>query len=123
MTLTITSQEGHYNLFQPSEKSITTYITVRDAAGEVLLHTNVTTDELIEEEWPDQVVDQVVELIEDNFKRYLFSTARPEQKALRDFILENCEEIVRGNRERLLKSLRTQRENINRKIRILEEAQ
>jgi len=98
MRLTINSHEGCYNWVNPSEESIMTYICIYDDANKILRKLSTITDDFITDNDPDYIAD----LIEEEQKKYLFSTNTEKCLEMAEFIRANSLDILLGNKRYII---------------------
>lgn len=94
MRLTVNSNEGHYNWANFSEKSIMTYICIYDDNNKISRKLNTSTSDFITDNDPDYIAD----LIEEEQKRYLFSSNTKNCLEMAEFIRANNLDILLGNK-------------------------
>ena len=117
MRIKVDSRSGHFNLLDLSEEFVLT--TIRICEGEkVLKKCVIRTEDTID----SNDLDDVKYEIQKWFSRISCSTREAEVKEMANFLEENADKLVRGNRIYKLEQLRKQKDEIDKKITILEDS-
>lgn len=117
MDLTIHSSRGHFNLVNPQEESISTWICVNGVENR---RYSITTDEMYNDVGPRDAVDVAVQILERDCNRWWIDTGREYKLALKQFLIDNQDEITNGTVAKKVAILKEQRDGLDAQIRWLE---
>jgi len=115
MRIKVNSRRGHFNFVDPSEESVLTTILIYEG-GKILKSCVIDTEDIINSNDPEDLRYGIQRWVSS----ILYSSRKAKAKEMANFLEENADELVRGNRVYKLEQSRKQKDEIDRKIIILE---
>ena len=115
MRIKVNSRRGHFNFVDPSEESVLTTILIYEGE-KILKGCVIDTEDIINSNDPEDLRYGIQRWVSS----ILYSSRKAKAKEMANFLEENADELVRGNRVYKLEQSRKQKDEIDRKIIILE---
>ena len=103
MRIKVNSRRGHFNLADPSEESVSTTILIYEG-GKIIKSRIIDTEDIVDSNDPEDLRYE----IQQWFSSTLYSSRKAKVKEMADFLEENADELVRGNRVYELEQSRKQ---------------